>query len=681
MIERETIWNYENKDNPEDKHNYVLINNDFYICPKCNKINLRNEPCDCNKSANLNLSDYTHVNLSSYSKGVHIGEVLNAIVISYNPDKQIIRLRTNIIKYVGYVNKRAKKISRYETISFDLLKRRVLYFDNNKIRNITLKFIDTWYPSTLYEIINFLLFKDHCIQSSCIEKYSEKLLSFIDRILKTENKNIKKAIKKLYLAASGIYLDDDTSVPVRDIIQIYTTYNPNLTRYLRVKDCITEEDIDEFHNMIARKCVNPYNKSQQMPEIVMGLLQTENSKIYRVNKKEFLKYISKKTPEFIEEFTKICTYHRKYNHTGIYEYKELFDILINSFPIELAEHYMDLYTPLKYTEHDYNLIMSPYILKFIINKCKIPDKDDPDFLIKIFKRNKCPMTKENVKLFMKNPLYLYVYKVLTECGFKDVNHIKNIYNKFYELENLFNIEELENCIINHFHTMINKKSENIFARDLINTKLSNSTIIDTFEMLEKAENILNENELIARNGKSIYKLTLKEMHDELIFISEKIKNININLESKYSKTDKLLNDTINIDNDSFEVTLVKDTDEMIKIGQQLGICVGIAYRNKAINRACLIAGLKQGNNYVGCIELSSDAKSINQVKGYHNCYLHGNACKSIKVWKENHKLNVTTDDYENMSEDNNVIKYAYGNRDFQQADLDMLIDDPFQIAF
>lgn len=46
--------------------------------------------------------------------------------------------------------------------------------------------------------------------------------------------------------------------------------------------------------MIARKCVNPYNKSQQMPEIVMGLLQTENSKIYRVNKKEFLKYISKK---------------------------------------------------------------------------------------------------------------------------------------------------------------------------------------------------------------------------------------------------------------------------------------------------------------------------------------------------------------------------------------------------
>lgn len=200
-------------------------------------------------------------------------------------------------------------------------------------------------------------------------------------------------------------------------------------------------------------------------------------------------------------------------------------------------------------------------------------------------------------------------------------------------------------------------------------------------MLEEAENILNENELIARNGKSIYKLTLKEMHDELIFISKKIKIININLESKYSKTDKLLNDTINIDNDSFEVTLVKDTDEMIKIGQQLGICVGTAYRNKAINRACLIAGLKQGDNYVGCIELSSDAKSINQVKGYHNCYLHGNACKSIKVWKENHKLNVTTDDYENMSEDNNVIKYAYGNRDFQQADLDMLIDDPFQIAF
>lgn len=173
MIEREIIWNYENKDNPEDKHNYVLINNDFYICPKCNKINPRNEPCDCNKSANLNLNDYTHVNLSSYSKGVHIGEVLNAIVISYNPDKQIIRLRTNIIKYVGYVNKRAKKTSRYETISFDLSKRRVLYFDNNKIRNITLKFIDTWYPSSLYDIINFLLFKDNCIQLSCIKKYSE----------------------------------------------------------------------------------------------------------------------------------------------------------------------------------------------------------------------------------------------------------------------------------------------------------------------------------------------------------------------------------------------------------------------------------------------------------------------------------------------------------------------------
>ena len=274
MIEREIIWNYENKDNPEDKHNYVLINNDFYICPKCNKINLRNEPCDCNKSANLNLSDYTHVNLSSYSKGVHIGEVLNAIVISYNPDKQIIRLRTNIIKYVGYVNKRAKKTSRYETISFDLSKRRVLYFDNNKIRNITLKFIDTWYPSSLYDIINFLLFKDHCIQSSCIKKYSEKLLSCIDRILKTENKNIKKAIKKLYLAASGIYLDDDTSVPVRDIIQIYTTYNPSLTRYLRVKDCITEEDIEETGVVVENPVIGHIPSRQEIVNELEELLMT-----------------------------------------------------------------------------------------------------------------------------------------------------------------------------------------------------------------------------------------------------------------------------------------------------------------------------------------------------------------------------------------------------------------------
>lgn len=65
---------------------------------------------------------------------------------------------------------------------------------------------------------------------------------------------------------------------------------------------------------------------------------------------------------------------------------------------------MDLYTPLKYTEHDYNLIMSPYILKFIINKCKIPDKDDPDFLIKIFKRNKCPMTKEKRKIIYEKSI-------------------------------------------------------------------------------------------------------------------------------------------------------------------------------------------------------------------------------------------------------------------------------------
>lgn len=138
-----------------------------------------------------------------------------------------------------------------------------------------------------------------------------------------------------------------------------------------------------------------------------------------------------------------------------------------------------------------------------------------------------------------------------------------------------------------FKDAIKNKGE-VPAYKLLKTYEYLYTFLDTCNMYEK----LKKAKLISKN---LFKNNLSQIHDILSADINKIKYKNIDLPNK--PADKVYNKEIG----NYEYTIAKDTNELIKIGQKLHICVG-SYREKALNRNCLIVSVKKDKEYVGCIE-------------------------------------------------------------------------------
>ena len=679
-VVEEMVYVFENEDKT-NSHFYNVSNKDFYICRKCNKINPKSNPvCSCGKSY---IKGAPNEVLQRTVNGIlYTDWFTTSVRIGYYPEKNMLRMRVQEIEYAGKENENASHKERYTTVIFDYKEKKILCFKQNKVFNMSIIALDC------YSFQNFLdRATSYKISSSSTIKAVIKIIKdFMGYKYKMTTEQLSKiTFDQVYHLAvknasyyccdiiNGEFKENENSAFVSDLV---LRYRPDLTRVLRINPNVTEDDITMFKAKINKLCINPFNKSQKISEGEAGLLNTfKNPYLKDMNKniRVYKKYIS-------------CREKSKYFH------RDIFNRLVETFPEDIAFYFNDRY--IKDMENsscckDWNLIENRItvlmkIIPIFKSHWKLPDKKSKDFLKDFFKICDCPQTKNNMRLFMESPSYLFYYKILFNLGINNKDCLMRISRCYatlnkdnYNATEMFNNPLYLNCIKQIIKIRGEKNFVNDFIKNVETNEIFLSYFLDTLRMLTTMNKILDESQMLARNGRSLFKVHFKEFHDEVSVVSQSLQYRNISLEELYTEDNVSLNDTIMLpeksSEDTFTFQLVKDTNEMIVIGQELGICVGTAYRSSAINKYCVIAGIQNKGKYVGCIELDNSCKTVRQVKGYHNCYLHGNTAKAMKNWVESHKLLIDTGDYQKMKFSDNNVEYAYGNRDFHNVDIEDVV--------
>lgn len=261
-------------------------------------------------------------------------------------------------------------------------------------------------------------------------------------------------------------------------------------------------------------------------------------------------------------------------------------------------------------------------------------------------------TKSFRKAIQSDIMNVFIIYQLRKIGIQD-------WNLFLDGINDNNLKELLKVLFFDYNTKrysngYNKQVKTFFkdaiknkgeipAYKLLKTYEYFYTFLDTCNMYAK----LKKAKLISKN---LFKNNLSQIHDILSADINKIKYKNIDLPNK--PADKVYNKEIG----NYEYTIAKDTNELIKIGQKLHICVG-SYREKALNRNCLIVSVKKDKEYVGCIELSAGQKPLLiQAKTFCNNLFQGSLAYSLKDWIQELNIEATKcGDYVHIVE-NNILQ-------------------------
>lgn len=251
-------------------------------------------------------------------------------------------------------------------------------------------------------------------------------------------------------------------------------------------------------------------------------------------------------------------------------------------------------------------------------------------------------------------------------GFKDINIIQ----RFMDLKD----SNKEYMLI---QDPLDRADIKVFVKDMIARKGESKTFDSIFAIEGRescARYLLDTARMYIKFKdadmliKEYYRDNLYKIHQRMVKDYTKIRYANA--EIKYSKAAESLNMTFD---DGFEFVLAKDTNELVKIGQVMGICVG-GYRDSALRGGCIIVAMKQNGKYVGCIELSHDMRILRQAKALYNNLLQERKAEVLKEWVET--LNLNTDgclDYQHIK--NGDIKYDENtiydkNYDYHHYELD-----------
>lgn len=277
--------------------------------------------------------------------------------------------------------------------------------------------------------------------------------------------------------------------------------------------------------------------------------------------------------------------------------------------------------------------------KFRMLKKKYSENDAVIFQKYLLKGTKLTLKKAIKKELFGNPLLVDLYKFAIDLGFTNTDVLRSfMINGVSSLADCKAIieksdEDFKPIIKDFVKELINLKGEtgaykvlmSESKNDSLSTSAVESYIKDTalmFFMFKERNMVRNE----------YFKGDLKKIHDVL---SRDYKKIRVeNKELNYSDEIYLLNDKI----DDFSFILAKDTYELIDIGQELHICVG-SYGERAASGKLIIVKMIKGNEYVGCIELSPDGKSLHQAKACFNNLLEEKKAEALKAWVEKHEIN------------------------------------------
>jgi hypothetical protein len=162
--------------------------------------------------------------------------------------------------------------------------------------------------------------------------------------------------------------------------------------------------------------------------------------------------------------------------------------------------------------------------------------------------------------------------------------------------------------------------------------------------LETSEEIANyisdigsKYELIKREEEEyeiIFNGNIIDLHDQLSMDFNRVEgeNFPILYEEKECQLEKKLDD--------YEFTLPKDTDELLKIGSKMSICVG-SYGTRAKNKDCTIVIMQKKEKPIVCIEVNKNGE-VRQAKRAFNRKPKDELAQVVKKWAEENNITWTT---------------------------------------
>jgi len=299
-------------------------------------------------------------------------------------------------------------------------------------------------------------------------------------------------------------------------------------------------------------------------------------------------------------------------------------------------------------------------------------QQSPEELLKVMERKKCPDKKRLRKMAIKNPFVVYAYRFLTKMGMKDYNVILNVieeYNSrivfFIQVYTGLTYEKMESEQIKKFvHDFIKNKGD-IQSKKLLFDKIRND--YDYEHILHDCARLYHTIITESDNDERCFVefCDIYKMHDDMARIIPKLKTKNKKI--PYHVKDFSLCSTIG----EYSFILPPDTFSLIDCGEKMGICVG-GYGDSALNKSCIIVFMMKDNKYAGCIEITSDKKTLKQAKSKFNGLINGDAALALKKWVEHNGISTEKcHDYRHISEGNmELIEYQYGYRNFAANPVD-----------
>ena len=253
---------------------------------------------------------------------------------------------------------------------------------------------------------------------------------------------------------------------------------------------------------------------------------------------------------------------------------------------------------------------------------------------------KLPKTKTVKRLIAKDVTNAFKLEVFYSYGFRKIDL----------MERFCSIERGEITFATNGYPSSSKQKKN-FVKALIAKRgdvvamnllcsSHNSYLSDTAMMYEKLllHNVLSDDD---------FKGNLKEIHDNFSRLVNRIKFANAPI--KYSEKE-IKRYNMQINNLSFK--LATDTHELIRVGQDMHICVG-GYGDRALSRSCTIVVARDEKDIPKiCIELDS-RKKLRQAKTICNNLPQANLAVALKEWVE--KTSIDDDsccDYRHIKEGN-----------------------------
>ena len=256
------------------------------------------------------------------------------------------------------------------------------------------------------------------------------------------------------------------------------------------------------------------------------------------------------------------------------------------------------------------------------NTCRDP-------INQMLSQSKIPNVKSLRKIVFTDNINLPLLAYISR-SFQNIDVIRSLFEAYKDCTYHGMFPEFSAKI---FKTMIKHKGENFVARMLIAFK-KNDKDNNVFHILR--DTIMFYNKVQPCDFDFTKNYSLNELH---IYLAEKAaykENVTIEYEAWARK--------LEASNNTYTLSLAEDTNELIRVGAVMHICVG-GYADKVINeKGCLIFILRDNTTRapIGCIEYSDGF--IIQAKGPNNRLLQNEEIFFVGEWIIEKELIIRTDD-------------------------------------